>query len=187
MQNIFTVLNFFCTLHIHPSLSSNLWQIVIFTVLIVSLFPEGRSQVPGLRVGSACTQLCLQGVSRSCWSLVTAWERDMVEGTCHEGKSLQGGQNVLASGSCLQALLLLTSHIASACHEWVRSQGRRSEESKHTNSCIAGMQTIPVFAAKLMPAGDPIVQFSQAPWELLARWRWATATVPWAGQLFSPE
>ena len=42
MQNIFTVLNFFCTLHIHPSLSSNLWQIVIFTVLIVSLFPEGH-------------------------------------------------------------------------------------------------------------------------------------------------
>lgn len=42
MQNIFTVLNFFCTLHIHPSLHSNLWQIVIFTVLIVSPFPEGQ-------------------------------------------------------------------------------------------------------------------------------------------------
>ena len=74
-------------------------------------------------------------------------------------------QNVLASGSCLQALHLLASHTVppamSGQEEW--------EESKQTNSCITGTQTISVFAATLMPARDPMVQFSQSPWELLGK------------------
>lgn len=114
-----------------------------------------------------------KAVSLRCISLTLVSSNSMREGhgrwytSCR--KSLQGRQNVLALGSCLQALHLLASHTASSCCEWVGSQGRRSEESKQTSSCITGTQTFSVFAAKLMTARDPMVQFSQLPWELLGK------------------